>query len=106
MTLSKSTALSPEQLQRLEKIRAKGRSHYILYTGMLGWGLPVFAITSIWSWHDRYGWQIPPNEALHNYLVLLPVKLVIWLVAGYLFCEIMWNRMMDKARENEKRGEK
>ena len=30
--------MSTKQIERLEKIRAKGRKHYIFYTGILGWG--------------------------------------------------------------------
>jgi hypothetical protein len=38
--------MSTRQIERLEKIQAKGRKHYIFYTGILGWGMSVFLLTT------------------------------------------------------------
>jgi len=91
MNLFKSNSPA-ERLARLEKIRAKGRKHFILYTGMLGWGLSVFVITTIWAWYDDHGWHvptdgIPPSEWGHA-----AFRLVLWLTAGYFFGVQMWKR--------------
>jgi len=83
---------SPARLARLEKIRAKGRKHFILYTGMLGWGLSVFVITTIWAWYDDHGWHVPTNGIPANEWVHTAFRLALWLTAGYFFGAGLWKR--------------
>ena len=47
--------LSPKQIEYRNRIRAKGRKHYIVYTGVLRWGMPVFLLSTLWSWYEEYG---------------------------------------------------
>jgi hypothetical protein len=95
MSLFKPTVPSEKQRERLEKIRAKGRTHFILWRGMLGWGFTVFLITSIVAWHERHGWHIPTEGIDHQDSVMIPLRLVIWLVAGYFFGASMWKRTVE-----------
>ncbi len=85
MNFFKPSAPTPAQLQRLEKIRARGRNHYIFYEGILAWGLPMFLFNAIWDWHRDFGWHIPSNAILHSFWLSLPLRLAFFLVAGY-FC--------------------
>jgi hypothetical protein len=91
MNLFKQTS-SPEKLARLEKIRAKGRTHFILYTGVLGWGLSVFAMTTIWAWYDNHGWHFPSEGIPLSECGHAAVRLAVWLTAGYFFGADMWKR--------------
>jgi|HubBroStandDraft_6_1064221.scaffolds.fasta_scaffold571521_2 hypothetical protein len=52
MNLFKPAVLSPKQIERRNRIRAKGRNHYIFYTGILGWGMSVFLMTTSWELYD------------------------------------------------------
>jgi len=95
MSLFKSGAPSPKQRERLEKIRARGRKHFILYTGVMTWGMSVFLLTSIWAWYDSNGWQIPSGRILSHDLIMIFVNLAIWLTAGYFYGASMWRRIID-----------
>jgi hypothetical protein len=52
MNLFTPAELSPEQIERRKRIRAKGRKHYIFYTGVLRLGVPLFLVMTLWRWHD------------------------------------------------------
>jgi hypothetical protein len=91
---SKAMALSPQQIGYRNKIRAKGRGHYIFYRGILGWGASIFLITTLWEWHDKYGGNVPHQR--QEFLVHIAVRLVLWLAAGYLFGAIMWKQIFSK----------
>ena len=69
-------------MARRREIRAKGRRHFIFYTGILRYGMPVFAITTLLRWHGDYGWHAPPGEDLHFEMAHLAISLVIWSIAG------------------------
>jgi hypothetical protein len=92
MRLFSSAAPSSKQRARLEKIRAKGRKHFIIYTGVLGWGLSVFVITTIWGWYDDYRWHFPTDGTLLRESVHSVVRLAIFLTLGYFFGARMWKR--------------
>jgi len=92
MKLFKPAVLSPKQIARLEKIRAKGRKHYILYTGILGWGMSVFLFTTGWHLYDKWGWHVPTRGDL--YLSIL-IGLPIWSVAGYMWGAFMWSYLIE-----------
>jgi len=47
-TASKANTASKE-------IRAKGRRHFIFYTGILRWGMSVSAISTLVRWRGKYG---------------------------------------------------
>jgi hypothetical protein len=85
-------ALSPRQVERRNRIRAKGRNHYIFYTGILGWGMPVFLTTTIWGWY-HHGWRFPPRGELFFSLLF---GLVIWTAAGYWVGVRMWKRFFEE----------
>ena len=93
MPLFKIAALSPMRIEYRKRIRAKGRKHYILYTGILRWGTSVFVLTTLWNWHGEYGWHIPPPGYLAFSIIL---GLVIWSAAGYLWGAYMWKRLFDE----------
>jgi len=85
--------LSPKQIEYRKRIRAKGRKHYIVYTGILRWGMFVFVLTTLWSWYEKYGRHIPPRGDLCFSIIL---GLVIWSVAGYFWGGYMWNRFFQE----------
>jgi hypothetical protein len=86
-------ALSPKQIENRKRISRKGRKHYIFYTGILRWGMPVFVLTTLWTWHGEYGWHIPSPGYLAFSIIL---GLVIWSVAGYFLGTYMWKRIVEE----------
>jgi hypothetical protein len=94
MNLFNPAALSAKQIEHRNRIRAQGRKHYIFYTGILRWGMSVFALTTLWSWYEEYGWHIPPPGYLCFSIIL---GLVIWSVAGYFWGAYMWKRFLEES---------
>lgn len=90
MPLFKPAVPTPKLIERRKSIQARGRRHYIFYRGVLGWGLPVFVLTTLWSWHDSHGWHVPRPASTHLEIERLAVRLIIWSVAGYFFGATMW----------------
>jgi len=95
MPLFKPAVLSPTQIERRKKIQAKGRKHYIFYRGILTWGMPVFVLTTLWNWYDKYGWHVPLRRGDLYFDVL--VGLVLWSAGGYAFGAIMWKETFEKS---------
>jgi hypothetical protein len=93
MPLFKPVALSAKQIEYRNRIRVKGRKHYIFHTGILRWGLSVFAATTLWSSYEEDGWRIPPPGYLAFSTVL---GSVIWSVAGYFWGAYMWKRLFEE----------
>jgi hypothetical protein len=95
MNIFKLGPPSRQQIERREHIRLKGRNHYIIVRGILGWGMPMFLLTSIWEWYD-HAWHVPPRGELF-FKVL--VGLAIWTACGYWFGSLMWQRFIEPARK-------
>jgi len=85
--------LSPKQIEYRKRIQAKGRKHYILYAGILRFGIPLFLIMTLWRWHDSYRWHLPPRGDLSIVCTAIAFSLGVWLTAGYFFGVTMWKRM-------------
>src|SRR5262249_294898 len=92
MNLFKSTEPSHKLLERRKKLRAMGRTRYALYFGALGWGIPVFLITTLWRWHDEYGWYAPPRPPLFSESIRAAVRLAIWLTMGYFLGLLLYKQ--------------
>lgn len=76
-----------------ERMQAMGRGRYIFYHGILAFGLLAFALSSILDWHE-FGRRLHSSELLHLYWALTPLRLAIWLTAGYFGGARTWKRMM------------
>jgi hypothetical protein len=92
MSFFNANALSPKQIERRERIRMKGRNHYIIFRGILGWGMPVFLLTTLWRWHD-HGWHLPLRGELYFETFL---GLIIWTAAGYWVGAQMWQKVFEE----------
>ena len=93
MNLFKPAALSPKQIEYRKTIRARGRKHYIFYTGILRWGMLVFLLTTVWSSYEEYGWHLPPRGHLWFSIIL---GLVICSLAGYFWGPYMWKYLLEE----------
>jgi hypothetical protein len=94
MSLFKQTEQPPEQIERRKRIRAKGRKHYIFHRGILRVGMPLFLIMTLWRWHDRYRWHVPPLQDLPIVCAAIALSLAVWLTASYFWGVTMWTHMV------------
>ena len=95
MNVFRPAMLSPKQIERRSRIQAQGRKHYILYHGILGWGGSTFVLTTLWGWHDKFGWHIP-GPKLEVFLDI-SFGLIGWSVAGYFWGARMWRKVYEKS---------
>lgn len=93
MKLFKRTELSPEQIARRNRIRAKGRKRYIFHAGILRFGIPLFLVMTLWRWHESYRWHLPPRGDLSIVCAAIAFSLALWLTAGYFLGVTMWKQM-------------
>jgi hypothetical protein len=101
MNLFKS---SSKQVNSWSRFRHLGRKRFILYFGVLGWGLSTALLTLLWSWHDKFHWSLPPRADIGSVILEVLVRLVIWPTAGYFFGASMW-RGAESALEAEKQAQ-
>jgi hypothetical protein len=71
----------PRDLQRWAGIRQKGRPRFILVTGVLSYGVPMFVIMTFFV--NRH-----PERPLTA--PMLAVSAVIWALGGAAFGWVMW----------------
>jgi len=71
----------PRDLKNWELLRQKGKRRFILITGVLSYGLPMFVVMTFFV--NRKSEVMP--EPLR-----VAISLVIWLLGGAAFGFIMW----------------
>jgi hypothetical protein len=75
---------SPDRLEkrreRMKRIVARGRGHYVVSWGMIGWGIPTALI---------FTWAMSAMQGM-SFLGLLPLSLTLFPMGGYLWGAIMW----------------
>ena len=82
--------MKTDKLERWKKIRAKGKSNFILYYGVLAWGVMTTALTailapifSLYIFHEQY--------SLNGYIMQMLIFLCGFLIAGYFWGWAAWN---------------
>jgi len=76
-----------ERRQAWLQIRAKGKKRYVWRTGVMGWGLSVFAIfTPVMLIFGPRTHQLSKTEIVGTMIF----SLLVWMVAGYFFGLSMW----------------
>jgi hypothetical protein len=101
MNLFTPAPLTPKQIERRKEMRAKGRKHFIFYTGILRFGMSIFVVNILWRYYDEYGWHAPPRGDLYVDIAYLAFVLAIWLVAGYFVGVAMWTRWSNESTPGE-----
>ena len=94
MRLFKTAELSPKQIERRDRTRAKGRKNFILYRGILGFGGFVFIINSIFEWCYNFAWHVP-NGGMFWFAII--AGLTICPVTGYFWAAWMWNKYFENS---------
>ena len=70
--------MKPEALAKWEKVRAKGRTRYVLVSGVLSYGLPMFVVMTFLV-HRA---DLSPR--------FVGISAIVWAIGGALFGAIMW----------------
>jgi hypothetical protein len=55
--------------------------------------MSMFMLTTLWRWHDNYGWQPPPHANLYYEIFHLALSVVLWSVFGYWVGTIWWKQL-------------
>ncbi|MCC5806903.1 MAG: hypothetical protein JJU00_11305 [Opitutales bacterium] len=77
-------SMNPRKLKAQNRWRAtrkKGKTKFILLTGVLSWGFPMFILMTFFI-HRRQNDVLSPAGIL--------ISAIIWLLAGALFGWVMW----------------
>jgi hypothetical protein len=86
--------LSARQIQHRRKVHAKGRKHFVLYTGVLKFGGLTFVSMILWEWHDQLSWRIP--SATPGLFIGISLMLLVSVAAGYFWSTLMWGSIYSK----------
>ena len=87
--LSKLLELSPTQLKNWEKIRVKGKAHFVLYRGVLGWGLYMFAVLTIFNHLQAVDFQLSELKSIS--LPTVFVNFILCIIGGFVFGWVTWS---------------
>jgi succinate-acetate transporter protein len=82
--------MKEKAIKRWEATRMKGRKKFILFQGVLGWGILTGII---WVITMRF------VSAEMKIFVTLPIALIIFPVAGYAWGALVWNMSEKKYLE-------
>ena len=82
--------MSKSKLEQLAKIRAMGRRKFVLYYGVLGWGVSTAILFAGLEAHSKgFGYFLPSLAAA---LVLYPLAGIVWGRFMWWYFERMSNR--------------
>ena len=70
--------MKPEALAKWEKVRARGKARFILVSGVLSYGLPMFIVMTFLVHRS----DLSPG--------FIGISAILWAVGGALFGTIMW----------------
>ncbi|HSA57266.1 MAG TPA: hypothetical protein VLE53_16250 [Gemmatimonadaceae bacterium] len=95
---SASAADRAAQIERWEKLRAMGRTDFILRRGVLGWGLPAVVITVLYKVVQEQGFVLAPHltDSLRTAIV---VSLLLFPAGGGLLGRWLWTAGEARYRE-------
>ena len=85
-------ALTPERRKRLTAMRTRGRTTFILRTGVLGFGLTLAVVKTILAYSGFNEWRQPELEPLSRFgywfVRMLPLNLLVGAAVGF----VMWRQ--------------
>jgi hypothetical protein len=65
-------------LERWEATRARGRNHFVIFTGLLSYGLPMFLVMTFLVHRDKLS------------VFFVSASLILWLFGGVAFGILVW----------------
>lgn len=70
------------RLEKSRRLRERGRRHFIVWSGVIGWGVPtalLFSVGMAWWLADR------------TFLDVAPLAIVVFPIGGYFWGAVMWS---------------
>lgn len=86
---------TPKHLERWRKIRAKGKRHFVLMYGVLGFGLTAFALSTV---ADYYG-HAAKFASNSGHFWEPGFSLLLWFLIGFGWGLWMWRYMERRLSE-------
>lgn len=81
-----------------ETIRQKGKKRFILFTGILLWGVPMFVIMTFFKSHTELNWNWP------SFFFILG-QLTTWTLGGILYGWFLW-KILEKRFQRQMAAQK
>lgn len=75
-----------------EQVRDRGHGHWVLWQGVVGFGLPIILLTLL----TLYFFGSSPIEIDRSWWVKLPAALVVGAGAGYIAADREWHRAEER----------
>lgn len=89
--LSNLLELSDSQLKSWEKTRLKGKRHFILYRGVLGWGLYMFFVMTFYSHLKAVDFKFSALNFNSISLSIVVINITVWMIGGFLYGWWTWS---------------
>lgn len=92
--------MKDRQREKWEKLRAKGKKKFVIYNGILGWGVPTAILFSLaMTFLDSYSVQIDKEffKLLIISIILFPFGGIFWGLWVWA-----WSEKLYKANTNNK----
>ena len=86
--------MNSAQLNKLEKVISKGKWHYIIIHGVIGWGVTTAVLFSLLQ---SFTGETSFTEAIGLSLIMFPVGGIAW---GF-FMWFYYNKQYNKLKNNE-----
>jgi hypothetical protein len=96
--LSNLLELSASQLKSWEKTRLKGKRHFILYRGVLGWGLYMFFVMTFYSHLKAVDFEFSALDSIS--LSIVVINITVWMIGGFLYGWWTWS-LSEKSYKNQ-----
>lgn len=102
---AEKAAARAAQIERWEKLRALGRTDFILRRGVLGWGIPAAVITVLYKVVQEQGFVLSPHLT-DNLRTAIVVAVLLFPTVGGLLGRWLWStgeaRYQEMIRERDR----
>ncbi|TDX52082.1 hypothetical protein [Orenia marismortui] len=83
--------MNEEEKRKWEQIKARGKLHYILIHGILGWGFITALAYLFFTFIIKYGFDLSLLSS-KDFLQELAISLIVFPIVGILQSLFAWNK--------------
>lgn len=87
--LEKLMKWNSAKASKWEKVRSRGKRHFVLIRGVLGWGLVMFLFMTVFSHFQKTGFKAPSFDDIS--ITIIVINAVIWPIAGFVWGACTWS---------------
>ncbi len=81
---------TPQQVERWQATRAKGKRHFVWWRGVIFFGGFMFVFMFLWPY---LWWSFAGGGLLRAVGIYIPIGIVMWPIAGWWWGTTLWNWM-------------